>query len=221
MGSEAGKQRRGQVIGTDFEFHSIVGNMQSSKDLEKGLLCVFWTYLRRWNEGQINVEESVSYNSLWPHHSGKMWPEINLRWALLITVEVSFCWWRGLSVDGLREVDGGVLVSLITELCNLHAQGANRSRHVYLGTGLVSDSSHLKIFMTSSSFPRIIPFIILGVFLFFVSVFCYGPYRTLIIVVIIIILKVTFSWNHKSIDYLPLRHFYLKSKIDFYRLCQQ
>ena len=65
-------------------------------------------------------------------------------------------------------MDGGVLVSLITELCNLHAQGANRSRHVYLGTGLVSDSSHLKIFMTSSSFPRIIPFIILGVFLFFV-----------------------------------------------------
>ena len=119
-------------------------------------------------------------------------------------------------------MDGGVLVSLITELCNLHAQGANRSRHVYLGTGLASDSSHLKIFMTSSSFPRIMPFIILGVFLFFVSVFCYGPYRTLIIVVIIIILKVTFSWNHKSIDYLPLRHFfYLKSKIDFYKLCQQ
>lgn len=114
------------------------------------------------------------------------------------------------------------MVSLITELCNLHAQGANRSRHVYLGTGLASDSSHLKIFMTSSSFPRIMPFIILGVFLFFVSVFCYGPYRTLIIVVIIIILKVTFSWNHKSIDYLPLRHFfYLKSKIDFYKLCQQ
>ena len=41
MGSEAGKQRWGQVISTDFEFHSIVGNMQSSKDLEKGLLCVF------------------------------------------------------------------------------------------------------------------------------------------------------------------------------------
>lgn len=121
-------------------------------------------------------------------------------------------------------MNGGVLVSLITELCNLYAQGANRSRHVYLGTGLVSDSSHLKIFMTSSSFPRIIPFIILGVFLFFVSFFYYGPYRTLIIVVVVvvIILKVTFSLNHKSIDYLPLRlFFYLKSKIDFYRLCQQ
>lgn len=119
-------------------------------------------------------------------------------------------------------MNGGVLVSLITELCNLHAQGANRSRYVYLGTGLVSDASHLKIFMTSSSFPRIIPFIILGVFLFFVSFFYYGPYRTLIIVVVVIILKVTFSLNHKSIDYLPLRlFFYLKSKIDFYRLCQQ
>ena len=118
-------------------------------------------------------------------------------------------------------MDGGVLVSFITELCRLHARGANRSRHVYLGASLVSDSSHLKIFMTSSSFPRIIPFIILGVFLFFVSFFCDGPYRTLSIVVVIIILKVTFSLNHKSMVYLPLRHFYLKSKIDFYRPCQQ
>lgn len=118
-------------------------------------------------------------------------------------------------------MDGGVLVSLITELCRLHAQGANRSRHVYLGASLVSDSSHLKIFMTSSSFPRIIPFIILGAFLFFVSFFCDGPYRTLSIVVVVIILKVTFSLHHKSMVYLPLRHFYLKSKIDFYRLCQQ
>lgn len=64
MESEAGQLRWGQVIGTDFEFHPIVGNKQSPKDLEKGLLCVFRTYLRRWNEGQINVEESVSYNSL-------------------------------------------------------------------------------------------------------------------------------------------------------------
>lgn len=41
MGSEAGKLRWEQAIDTDFAFYPIVGNKQSSKGPEKGLLCVF------------------------------------------------------------------------------------------------------------------------------------------------------------------------------------
>lgn len=51
----------------------------------------------------------------------------------MVTVDMSFNWRKVLGVDGPRELDEGVLAPLFTELGSLPPQGANRSRHLYLG----------------------------------------------------------------------------------------